>query len=286
MTPLQVCLICFKLCRYWTITAEYYNEQFVGAAIRESGLAREDLWITTKFMEGDVLEEVHTSLRNLGLKHLDLYLIHGPWSIKNDDVEGLWNDMTKVKQAGLAKSVGVSNFTPELLRRVVKTGKVVPAVNQIRLHPYNYASLRDTLAFCAKYGIVIEAYGSLDPITRFPGGPVDPVLAAIARRIGGTPAQVLFKWVHAKGFVVVTTTAKRARLEEYLGVVHLPDLTTEEVGAIDEAGAQGPPTPVRVLALSSRAHAAFVRVALGTLVALVTIMALCRFGWRGFPCVR
>jgi diketogulonate reductase-like aldo/keto reductase len=117
--------------------------------------------------------------------------------------------------------------------------------SQINLHPYNYASWKDVLEFSEKHGIVTEAYGTLAPITTYPGGPVDPVLAAIARRIGGTPGQVIFKWAHAKGFVVVTTTARRARMDEYLRVVHLPELTPGEVEAIDQASAQGPPGVAR-----------------------------------------
>jgi len=221
--------------------AFYANEQYIGAAIRECGLARQDMWITTKYDGGDVLDAVRTSLRKLGLEHLDLYLVHGTWTIKNGDIEGVWNDMIKARESGLSRSIGVSNFTLEWLQRIIKTGNVVPAVNQINLHPYNYASWRDVLEFSAKHGIVIEAYGSLAPITTYPGGPLDPVLATIARRIGGTPGQVIFKWAHAKGFVVVTTTARRTRLDEYLGVVDLPDLTRGEVEAIDEAGAKGPP---------------------------------------------
>jgi diketogulonate reductase-like aldo/keto reductase len=158
------------------------------------------------------------------------------------------------------------------------------------------------LEFSAKHDIVIEAYGSLAcvvlsfpipsffstidvttvllgvqrnkrPITTYPGGPLDPVLSAIARRIGGTPGQVIFKWAHAKGFVVVTTTARRTRLDEYLDVVNLraspslippslpghdviplffgvsgyvADLMSGEVEAIDEAGVKGPPASRRI----------------------------------------
>jgi len=225
--------------------AFYANEEFVGTAIRESGVARRDLWITTKYDGGEVLDAVHASLHKLGVEHLDLYLIHGPWIIPNGDVERLWDDIIEVREAGLTESIGVSNFTLELLQRVVEMGKVLPAVNQINLHPYNYASWKDVLEFSAKHGIVTEAYGTLAPITTYPGGPVDPVLAAIARRIGGTPGQVIFKWAHAKGFVVVTTTARRARMDEYLRVVHLPELTPGEVEAIDQASAQGPPGVAR-----------------------------------------
>jgi diketogulonate reductase-like aldo/keto reductase len=156
----------------------------------------------------------------------------------------------------VGRSIGVSNFKLELLQRIVKIGKTLPTVNQVRftaiawivvrtgtrlqieLHPYNYASWKQVLDFSAKHGIVTEAYGSLacvlyssrqyctklqkkSPITKYPGGPLDPVLATIAQRIGGTPGQVIFKWAHAKRFVVVTTTERRTRLDEYLGVFHL-----------------------------------------------------------------
>jgi diketogulonate reductase-like aldo/keto reductase len=219
----------------------YANEQFVGAAIRESGLPREDLWVTGKYdgHDDDVQGAVRTSLRKLGLAHLDLYLVHTPWSIVNDDVEKLWGRMVDIREAGLA-NIGVSNFKLELLQRIVKIGKTLPTVNQIELHPYNYASWKQVLDFSAKHGIVTEAYGSLAPITKYPGGPLDPVLATIAQRIGGTPGQVIFKWAHAKRFVVVTTTERRTRLDEYLGVFHLPDLTLDEIEAIDKAGAMGP----------------------------------------------
>ncbi|KAI0294690.1 NADP-dependent oxidoreductase domain-containing protein [Multifurca ochricompacta] len=125
-------------------TGSKFKFEFVGKAIRESGLGREDVWITTKYDGGVVLEEVHSSLQ-----------------------KGLWEEMNKVKDAGLptlltsGRSIGVSNFTLDLLQRIVKTGKRVPAVNQIRLHPYNYASWKDVLEFSAKHGIVTEAYGSL-----------------------------------------------------------------------------------------------------------------------------
>jgi len=222
--------------------ALYANEEFVGTAIRESGLARRDLFITTKYDGGEVLDAVNVSLRKLGLEHLDLYLVHDPSFIPpHSDVERLWDDMIEIRKAGLTRSIGVSNFTLEWLRRIAEMGKVLPAVNQIRVHPYNYASWKDVLEFSIKHGIVTEAYNTLAPITAYPGGPVDPVLRTIARRIGGTPGQVIFKWAHVKGFVVVTTTARRARMDEYLRVFHLPDLTPDEVEAIDKAGAQGPP---------------------------------------------
>jgi len=133
----------------------YANEQFVGTAIRESGLPREDVWVTGKYHrhDNDVQGAVRTTLRKLGLAHLNLYLVHSPGVIVNDDLEGLWARMVEVREAGLAKcafyclwprdgesltsarggrSIGVTNFTLELLQRVVKIGQTLPAVSQVR----------------------------------------------------------------------------------------------------------------------------------------------------------
>jgi len=224
--------------------SRYANEQFVGLAIRKSGLPREEVWVTSKYdgRDDDVRGALRGSLRQLGFEWLDLYVVHTPWSIVDDDVEGLRDRMVEVREEGLARSVGVSNFTIGLLRRVVGSGKTLPAVHQINVHPYNYAEWKDVLEFCETHGIVIEAYGTLAPITKYPGGPLDPVLDNVARRIGGSWGQVIFKWAYAKGFVVVTTTERRARMEEYLDVFHLPDLSQDEIEAIDRAGALGPPS--------------------------------------------
>ncbi|KAI0043787.1 Aldo/keto reductase [Auriscalpium vulgare] len=245
--------------------ALYRNEDSVGDAIHESGLDRSDLYVTTKYGGGDIRESINSSLSQLGLKFVDLYLIHQPGLVK--DIGSAWDEFVKLKDDGLAKSIGVSNFNVEQLQATIKTGKTKPAVNQIRFHPYNYASYKDLLEYSAKHGIVVEAYGSLAPITKTPGGPLDPVLAAIAKRIGGTPAQVIFKWVIAKGAVVVTTTSRPERLKEYLAVPELPDLTDAEVASIDAAGAT---LPLAIPRIASRA-------AVGTVVLLLLTVLLFRF---------
>ncbi|KAI0275482.1 Aldo/keto reductase [Gloeopeniophorella convolvens] len=250
--------------------AYYANEQYIGTAIRESGLGRDEIFMATKYDGGDVLEAAQISLDKLGLKHLDLYLIHNPRVIRDGDIEGTWGEMIKVKEAGLARSIGVSNFDLEQLQRIVKMGKTIPAVNQIQLNPYNYAWWKDTLEFSEKHGIVTAIFSSLAPITTYPDGPLDRVLAAAAKRIGGTPVQVIFKWAHAKGFVVVTTTSQRTRMQEYLDTADLQDLTIEEIDAIDVAGAKGPPTQ---LVVRPR-----VRVA-GVLALLLLVMVLRYLGW-------
>ncbi|KAF7348286.1 Aldo/keto reductase [Mycena sanguinolenta] len=221
-------------------TAQAYGtEETLGRAIQESGLPRSDLYITSKYSRpGDIQLAVRGSLSNLKLKYLDLYLIHNPYLVDSET----WKQFEKIKDDGLAKSIGVSNFNVEQLQSLVKTARIVPAVNQISLNPYNYAQKKALLEYSAKHGIVTEAYSSLAPITQFPGGPVDVPIAAAAKRLGITPTQVIQLWVKSKGIVIVTTSSSKAHLEEYMAVGDLPPLTDDEIAAIDAAGAKGPPS--------------------------------------------
>ncbi|KAG6908747.1 hypothetical protein DXG01_003451 [Tephrocybe rancida] len=246
----------------------YQNEDSVGKGIRESGLSREELFVTTKYRRGPIQEAARQSLdkvccrceagqnlaqtddeEQLGLKYVDLYLVHRPELVEHD-YEGCWREFETIHQEGLAKSIGVSNFTIEQLQVILKIARVKPVVNQglakllskIEFHPYTYAQHKPLLEFCAEHRIIIEAYSSLAwktrPITKFPGGPVDAPIAAAAKRLGITPNQVIFLWVKAKGAVIVTTSSKKERLENYLAVGDLSPLTNEEIAAIDEAGAR------------------------------------------------
>jgi len=147
----------------------------------------------------------------------------------------------RFKREGLTKSIGVSNFTVEDLQKLLKIAHIKPAVNQIQLHPYNYAESTPLLEYHSKHGIVTEAYGSLASITTFPGGPVDAPVEKVSKRLGITPTQVIFLWVKAKGAVIVTTSSSKQHVEQYFSTGDLPPLTEEEVAAIDAAGAKGPP---------------------------------------------
>jgi len=215
----------------------YHNEESVGLALKESGISRSEVFITTKYAGGDIRGELEKSLSKLGVTYVDLYLIHFPSSIAKD-FAGSWEEFEKIKKDGLAKSIGVSNFTVDDLKKLLETANIVPAVNQIRYSPYTHAEHASLLRFAAEKGIIIEAYGSLAPITTKPGGPVDAPVAKIAKRLGATPAQVIFSWVKAKGAVIVTTTSRKERLQEYLDVGDLSSLTQEEVEAIDAAGSE------------------------------------------------
>lgn len=219
-------------------TAQFYQtEKYVGQAIRESALDRSELFITTKYGFGIPKMAIEASLNNLGLKQVDLYLIHNPRLA----TKHTWHELEKFQEAGFTKSIGVSNYTVDDLRKLMKTAKVIPAVNQIFFNPYNYHEHKELLEYSAKLGIITAAYSSLAPITRYPGGPVDEPVQAAAKRLNASPTQVILSWVKSKGVVIVTTSSSKEHMQEYLDVAELPDLTEEEIKAIDDAAAHGPP---------------------------------------------
>jgi len=218
----------------------YRNEAEAGLAIRESGLGRNDIFITTKYsgLNGlDIETSVQNSLNNLGVKYLDLYLIHHP-RLATPDIPTAWAKMEGLKNAGLVKSIGISNFDVKDLQILLASAKIKPAVNQILFHPYVYAQQVPILEFGAAHDIVTEAYSALTPVTSPRGGPLDKSLKEIAGRFGATEDQVLLAWAKVKGAVILTTSSKKTRLEGYIAAGDLV-LTADEIKSIDEAGAQG-----------------------------------------------
>ncbi|EEB98071.1 hypothetical protein MPER_02485, partial [Moniliophthora perniciosa FA553] len=222
---------------------------YVGKAIKESSFSKKELYVTTKYFHNKeyghplgVQDAARQSLNKLGLKYIDLYLIHNPIFVPDQNLEAAWREFEKLKEDGLVKSIGLSNTGLEDLQKLVKTAKVKPAVNQIELHPYNYHEQKPIIEYCAKHNIAIEAYSSLVPITRYPGGRVDTPVARAAKRIGASPTQVIFLWAIAKGAIIVTTSSTKSHLEEYLVTGDLPPLSEDEITAIDAAGAKGPPS--------------------------------------------
>ncbi|KAH7906717.1 NADP-dependent oxidoreductase domain-containing protein [Hygrophoropsis aurantiaca] len=253
---------------FWHIdTAQFYQtEEYVGIAIQETGLPRSSLYITTKFSEGSIQSAIQTSLSKLRLEYLDLYLVHYPESLKS--FESGWREFEDIKKTGLAKSIGVSNFELKDLQALLKTAAIKPAVNQIELHPYNYATNKPLLEYCAKQNIVVEAFGSLNSITNHPGGPVDAAVDAAARRLNITPNQVIFSWVRSKGVTIVTTSRSKSRLQEYLAVEDLPPLTEDEIEAIDAAGALGPSSSTVIRMLGSSTKSGVVLALMLTLISI------------------
>lgn len=226
-------------------TAQMYrNEEHVGAGIAAAGVPRAELFITTKLdkvpSDQTVRDTLLESLRKLRVEYVDLFLIHMPHA--HADLKATWREMEAVQREGLARSIGVSNFQPKHLEEVLSVATIPPAVNQIEYHPYVFKASAAQLEIHAKHNIVTESYGGLTPITRAKGGPLDPILAKIAKRVSQaagktvTEGQVLQLWLRQKGVVCVTTTSKVERMQEYLAVGSLPNLNDEEIAEIDQVG--------------------------------------------------
>lgn len=208
----------------------YMNEQGVGEGIRRSGLGRDEVFVTTKVWNTyqgaeRTRESFGISLANLGFDVVDLLLVHWPAPVNDLYVE-TWETFVELRESGRVRSIGVSNFEPEHLQRVIDATGVVPAVNQIELHPY--LQQRELRAFHAEHGIVTEAWG---PIAR---GVVldDPTVAEVAEAQGRTPAQVVLRWELQHGIVVIPKSARHERLVENLALFDF-ELSVDEMAAID-----------------------------------------------------
>jgi 2,5-diketo-D-gluconate reductase A len=226
-------------------TAQMYgNEAGVGAAIKAAGIPRDELWITTKLNNGfhrpdDARREFGASLDRLGLDQVDLFLIHWPLPTRYDgDYASTWRTLTELHDDGRARSIGVSNFEPDHLRTIIDATGVVPAVNQIEVHPFftNEAAR----AAGAEHGIVTEAWA---PIAK---GQVndDPTIRDIAARVGRTPAQVALRWHVQRGDVVFPKSMRPERMAENFAIFDF-ELSDEDVATISgldrgEAGRTGP----------------------------------------------
>lgn len=231
----------------------YNNEQTLGAGIRASGKPRSDLYIVTKLKTPEPGQTVKgmlsESLTKLGMEDVDLFLIHSPvWGRERGNLKKVWKEMEEVKKEGLTKSIGVSNFNEDDLRVILDGAEVIPAVNQIELHPYVWKASRGVVDFCKKHGIVIASYGGQTPFARAPASegtlPLNYVLSAIRERLEKTRGQtvtlgqVLTKWLLQKGTIVVTTSSKASRMKEFLDTEEVPELTIAEIQAIEDAGSK------------------------------------------------
>ena len=188
-------------------TAQIYeNEQSVGRALREAGVPREEVFITTKFFPGyaDPVAEAEQSLRRLGVDQVDLYLVHWP---QGDPVR-VWPGMEEARERGLARSIGVSNFGASDLAAVMAAGVIPPVVNQVRFSPVYYR--RALLEACQQRGVLVEAYSSLGTGRHLN----DRTVNQVAQRVGRTPAQVLLRWCLQRDVLVIPKSIHQERIRE------------------------------------------------------------------------
>jgi len=225
----------------------YRTEKYLGEQILKSGIPREELFITTKLPpqhSGRVKEFFEDSLKALGLDYVDLYLIHGPVALADSNPVGeeipfpdpnneiklhpitineTWSMMEDLLETGKVKAIGVSNFSVKTLTQLLETAKVVPAVNQVEMHPY--LAQQDLLDFCNEKGIHITAY------TPTGGGAVreDPMIKDLAVKYNVTPTQIILGWGLARGVSLATQSSKELHRKQTL---NLPDLDQEDVKKI------------------------------------------------------
>jgi 2,5-diketo-D-gluconate reductase A len=215
-------------------TAEMYgNERGVGEAVRESGIPREELFVTSKLNNGfhrpdDARRAFDRTLAELGMDHVDLFLIHWPLPTRYDgDFVSTWRTMIEFQRDGRARSIGVSNFQVDHLKRLADETEVVPAVNQIEVHPYFQNEKVRTADRGA--GILTEAWA---PIAK--GRVVDdPVISKVAAEVGRTPAQVTLRWHLQRGDIVFPKTTHVERMRENFAVFDF-ELDDSQMQAIDD----------------------------------------------------
>jgi diketogulonate reductase-like aldo/keto reductase len=214
--------------RHIDTAAFYGNEEDVGRALRESGVPREQVFVTTKLWNSDqgyasAIRACDESLAKLGLDYVDLYLIHWPETGRRLDS---WRALTELRQQGKCRSIGVSNYTIAHLKELMAHSEVLPAVNQVEFSPFLFQ--RDLLDFCRSQAIQLEAYC---PLTR--GRKLgDPAVGTVARRHGKTPAQVLLRWALQHQVVVIPKSEQPARIAENAALFDFA-LDERDMGTLD-----------------------------------------------------
>ena len=214
--------------------ASYQNETQVGNAIRQSGIARDALFVTTKLWLQDTNYEgakaqFERSLNRLQMDYVDLYLIHQPYG----DVHGAWRAMEELQQAGKIRAIGVSNFHPDRLADLMAFNKVVPAVNQVEVNPFNQQL--HAAPWMKSRGIQPEAWA---PFAEGRNGLFEhPLLTAIGEKYGKSVGQVVLRWIFQRGIVSLAKTVRKARMAENINVLDftLNDDEMMKIAALDTA---------------------------------------------------
>ncbi len=208
--------------------ASYGNEEAVGRAIKQSGVPREELFVTTKLWIQDAGDErtrqaFERSMERLQLDYLDLYLIHQPFG----DVYGAWRDMQQLNRDGRARAIGVSNFPPDRVMDLMIHNDVAPAVNQIEVHPFNQQI--DTQRFLQEHGVQVEAWAP------FAEGKHDifqnELLVSLAAKYHKTVAQIILRWLTQRGIVAIPKSVRKDRIAENFDLFDV-ELSADDMTAI------------------------------------------------------
>jgi diketogulonate reductase-like aldo/keto reductase len=233
--------------------ASYMNEEQVGEGIRRSGLKRSDVFVTTKLWISDygydrALHGFERSLRQLGLDYVDLYLLHQPVPTEFDNTVAAYRAAEKLLADKRVRAIGVSNFSATHIDNLMKTATIMPAVNQVELHPF--FAQRDLRAEHAKRGIVTQAWSPIGGINRYrPGAKTEdpfshPAIRALADRYRKTPAQVMLRWHIENGVSPIPKSVNPERIAENIDVFDFT-LTRDEVASIEalDKGVRSGPDP-------------------------------------------
>ncbi|MGO9973361.1 MAG: aldo/keto reductase [Solirubrobacteraceae bacterium] len=212
-------------------TAQAYgNESSVGQALRESGVARNEVFITTKFHPGrrDPLIEAAYSVEQLEVDYVDLYLVHWP----EGGATWAWPGMEAARARSYVRAIGVSNFDPDELDQVLARATVAPVVDQVHFNPSAYR--KALLDACAKQGVTLEAYSPLGTGAQLD----DQVVASIARRLGRSPAQILLRWCVQRAIPVITKSTHRDRIAENAQIFDF-ELSAHDMAVLDALDRSG-----------------------------------------------
>jgi diketogulonate reductase-like aldo/keto reductase len=213
-------------CRHIDTATAYQNETRVGAAIRDSGIAREDIFITTKCPPGNAGRETQTidqSLKDLGVDYVDLWLVH--WPPNGEARPDTWKAFIEALEAGKTKSIGVSNYSVAQIDELIEATGTAPALNQIPWNPFAYD--QSLVSGLAERNIVLEGYSPLKKSDLS-----NPVLAEIASAHGKTAAQVILRWHVEHGFVVIPRSSRKERIRENFAIFDF-ELSPEEISKIN-----------------------------------------------------
>lgn len=240
-------------------TAEFYTtREEIGLGIKESGIPRENIWLTDKYdpgwIDGDIVyvgnqkgpyDSLINGLKEMKLDYVDLFLIHSPFFGESTSgkitVEEAWRQMEKLQKEGYAKNIGVSNFNVEMMEKISKICEVPPQVNQIEFHCYLQDQSPGIVKFCKEKDILVEAYSPLTPILPHKmvkasaKPPLDPIIGELCKKYDVTETQLILNWVYSIGILPITTSSNPKRMAEILKITDF-EVSPEDIEKITEVG--------------------------------------------------